>query len=255
MYKEWLYFFNSPLNEISIKGKETKQPVVKEWLDDGSMKISGNKPSNWSITIKTVLSSDISTLQYDIKNDKINAKYLFQRSFKDRNKELFNEGEKLYNISEKNKKDLLSIKEDNDTLLKNIQEKIFQNKRNLYLINLNKPIDLNKVKKINSELEISLIEHMNILKSIEERENNYILKPQSILKSGPSPDPPIIIKISIKTGGDKLNNEKNINTEDNIKYIKGINSDNENKNKKKESNEKIINENIKSGGYIKVITL
>ena len=254
MYKEWLYFFNSPLNEISIKGKETKQPVVKEWLDDGSMKISGNKPSNWSITIQKVLSSDISTLQYAIENDKINAKYLFQRSFKDRNIELFNEGEKLYNISEKNKKDLLSIKEDNDTLLKNIHEKIFQNKRNLYLINLKKPIDLNKVKKISSELEISLIELMNILKSIEERENNYILKPQSILRSGPSPDPPIIKKISIKTGGDKLNNEKNINTEDDIKYIEGIISDTV-KNKKKEFNEKIINENIKSGGYIKVITL
>ena len=274
MYTQWLYFFNSPLKEVSIKGQKQKQPVIKEWLDDGSMKISGNKPSNWSIIIQTILTTDISTLQYNIQNDEIKAKHLFQRAFKDRNKQLFNEAENLYIISEKNKKDLITLKEENDILLKNIQEKIFQNKRNLYLINLKKPVDLNKVKKISSELKESIIEHMNILKGIEERENNYIFKPQSILRSGPTPDPPDVKALTIKIGREKnidISQQSISSDNDDIKYIKGLKSnDIDNvKNKNNKNNELIVNsnnknnelivkaknENVKGGGYIKVIKL
>lgn len=271
MYAQWLYFFNSPLKEISIKGKKQKQIVTKEWLNDGSMKISGDKPSDWSITLQSILSTDIPTLQYDIQNDEIKAKNLFQIAFKDRNKKLFNEGEQLYSISEKNKKDLITLLNDNDTILKNIQEKIFQIKRNLYLINLKKPVDLNKVKKLSLELESALVEHMNISKGIEERENNYILKPQSILRSGPTPDPPNVKALSMKVGREKLQFEKDIelsqqsiNSNEDIEDIEGlepVNIENVENIKTKaaqnlnEDSETAPMKNVKGGGYIKVIKL
>ena len=52
MYNQWLYFFNSPEIEISIKNKKEKQEINKEWLDNGNMKISGSKPLDWYIILQ-----------------------------------------------------------------------------------------------------------------------------------------------------------------------------------------------------------
>jgi hypothetical protein len=259
MYAQWLYFFNSPLKEISIKGKKQKQIVIKEWLDDGSMKISGNKPSKWSITIQTILSTDIPTLQHMIQNDKIKATYLFQRAFKDRNKKLFNEGEQLYSISEKNKKDLILLLDDNDSILKNIQEQVFKIKRKIYLINLEKPIDSNKDKKLTLELKVALLNQMNTLKGIEEREKNYILRPQSILRSGPTPDPPgakdLSIKIISKKSIGDIEYVKDVEDVEDIKDVEDIEDVEEVE--AVEALKPIYIKNVENmkGGYIKVIKL
>ena len=92
MYSKWLYFFNSSLKETPIKGKKTKQSVKKEWLDNGNMKISGELPKDWSIILQPILSTDVYTLEYEIKTDKSKSKDLFRRAFMYRNKSLFTEG-------------------------------------------------------------------------------------------------------------------------------------------------------------------
>lgn len=115
MYNQWLYFFNSPIRETSIKSlknskslkSKEKQKIKKEWLDDGSMKISGEKPTKWSITLQPILATDIYTMDYEIQSEIEEAKYLFKRAFKSRDKNLFNQGEQLYNTSIKNKRILI----------------------------------------------------------------------------------------------------------------------------------------------------
>jgi len=275
MYAKWLYFFNSPLKEIGVKGKKTKQPAKKEWLDDGSMKISGDLPNEWSITLQPILLTDIYTLKYEIKNDKIEAKDLFVRAFEDRNKDLFLEGETVYKNSEKKEKEINEVVLNNDKILKTILEKIFQIRRNLYFVGLEKPINFKKVKSLTAELEKATLEQIDIQKSIKEQENNYILRTQSIIQKGPFPEPPVVKHLSLSMGRNKLQFEKNIEEEE--KRQKELDEE-QNKESDKDSDEIIndtihnntttpetnninINANItseetnKKGGHIKIIKL
>ena len=259
MYNQWLYFFNSPLKETGIKRlknlknlknlkssklKETQQ-VKKEWLDDGSMKISGEKPNKWSITLQPILSTDIYTIDYELQNEISEAKYLFKRAFKNRDKNLFNQGEQLYNNSIKKQKDIDIIQLDNNKLLTNIKEKIFQIRRNIYLTVKENPTDKKKIllQRLTNELETALIEQSNIVKNINEKENNYILRSQSIIRQGPIPEPPIIKSLSSKIGREKFRFEKKLEEfDEEFDEEELIGLDN--------TEDKNIN-----GGYIKVIKL
>ena len=294
MYTKWLYFFNSPLRETNVKGKKTKQTVKKEWLDEGSMKISGELPTEWSVTLQPILSTDIYTLKYEVKNDKIEARDLFKRAFKYRNKTLFSEGESIYKNSEKKQKEINELLSNNDKLLKTVQEKIFQIRRKLYFVGLEKNVNFNKVKKLTAELEKITLEQINIQKNIKEQENNYILRTQSVIQKGPIPEPPTVKHLSLKIGRKKLQFEKDIEEEEKRAEQEKQNEESENDsendsgdadspNNLNDSNDpdedvnilnEIINENIntpenvntkisneekinenKKGGYIKIIKL
>jgi hypothetical protein len=198
MYNQWLYFFNSPVNEIDIKGKKEKQSVKKEWLDDGGMKISGSLPNNWSIILQPTIITDIYTLSYKVKNDELKVKDLFNRAFRNRNKILFKEGEIMYTDVENRKKDIDNLIKNNDILLKNIQEKIFQLRRNIYLENLKKNFNSDKIKKLSLELQEKSQEQIRIQKDIKDQLSNYILKTKSIIQNGPIPEPPIIKSLVLK---------------------------------------------------------
>lgn len=260
MYKQWLYLFNSPIKEVNIKNKKEKQTIKKEWLDDGSMKISGNKPSEWSIILQPILSTDVYTLKHNLINDQLEAKDLFKRAFQYRNKNLFKEGEIKYTYSEKKQNEIDSLIQNNVNLLKNIQEKIFQIRRNLYLANLEKTVNSDKVKKLSSELEKVTMEQINLQKDIKEQEYNYILKTQSIIQKGPIPEPPNVKHLSLTIRRQKFQfekDEKEINeeseeSEDEDILDDIINTGNSNINS---NNKKTNSETNKSGGYIKIIKL
>ena len=210
MYNDWLYFFNSPQTEIDVKNKKEKQQVTKEWTDDGGIKISGTKPSKWSIVLQPALSTDIYTLQYKLKNDKLEAVELFKRAFKYQDNNLFVESEKQYNELKKVQLDIKDIVSNNNKILKNVKEKIFQIRRDIYITNLEKPLDTNKIKRLTNELEIANIEQINTEKNIDKQQDNYILKTQSMIRNGPVPDPPNIKSLSLTTKEKKYNFEKNM---------------------------------------------
>lgn len=102
------------------------------------------------------------------------------------------------------------IQSDNNKLLKNIKEKIFQIRRNIYLTLRENNKDKNKIQRLTNELEISLIEQTNIIKNINEKENNYILRSQSIIRQGPIPEPPMVKSLSSKIGREKFSFEKRL---------------------------------------------
>ena len=252
MYNNWLYFFNSSDIEIQVKNKKEKQIVKKEWLNDGSMQISGNKPSDWTVILHPVIYKDIFTLQHQLNDDKLESLYLIKRAFEYKDNKLFEEGEKMYNNSIKKNDDIQNIILKNAKILKDSQEKIFQVKRNIYL---------EKNKKINSkvltlELEKLIIDNINITKQIKEQENNYLVQKQDVLINGPAPEPPITKALNLKTNRYKLKFKQSIekgeseNEKDEIEKDE-IESESEKDENKNGENEK---ENTK-GGFIKVIKL
>ena len=198
MYKQWLYFFNSPIKEVNVKNKKEKQTVTKEWLDDGGMKISGSKPSEWSVVLQPIITTDLHTLKYDLNKEKLEAKDLFKRAFRYRNKSLFKEGETKYVDSEKIQKEINELIQNDVSLMRNKQEKIFQIRRNLYLTSLQKNVDSEKVRKLSSELEEATLEQIKLQKSIRDQEYNYVLKTQSVVQKGPIPTPPTVKHLSLR---------------------------------------------------------
>ena len=194
MYNQWLFFFNSPLNEIEVKNKKEKQVVKKEFLSDGDLKISGDKPSEWYVLLNPLIVEDIYTVKYKIEQSKLEAQYLIKKAFEYKDEKLFTEGEKMYNEALKKEKDLQNIFESNQKLLKDISEKIFEVKRDIYLGTSNKK-DVSKLKTNLTEL---LFEKINIQKIIKEKENNVVFRPENIITDGPFPDPPVIKSLVIK---------------------------------------------------------
>ena len=249
MYNQWLYFFNSPESEIKVKNKKEKQIVNKEWLNDGSIKISGNKPSEWSVVLQPMIYEDFNTLQYQLTNDKLESLYLIKRAFKYKDNKLFEEGEKMYDNSTKKNEDIQNIILKNIKEITNIREKIFQIKRNIYLEKLKKTKKGNDLTKLTAELEALTIDYINIVKKIKEQENNYLVQTQSILTNGPVPEPPITKSLTLKSNRYKLKFEKNTeNNKDNNDEV--VNENN------KENNDEVVNENNKVvGGFIKVVKL
>jgi hypothetical protein len=249
MYNDWLAFFNSSITEINVNNKKEKHKIIvkKEWLDNGSMKLSGNKPSEWSVELQPFIYEDIFTLQHQSNYDKLESLYLITRAFKYKDTKLFEEGEKMYDDSKKKNEDIQNMILKNKNELTNIHEKIFQTKRNIYLENLKKTRPTENIKNLTTKLETFTIDNINITKQIKEQENNYLVQQQNILIKGPVPDPPIIKSLTLKTHKYKLMFEKNI---ENIKV---------NSNKNVNENNKDVNENNNNnkgvGGFIKVIKL
>jgi hypothetical protein len=211
------------------------------------MQLSGNKPSEWSVVLQPMIYEDIYTLQHQLNNNKLESLYLIKRAFKYRDTKLFEEGEKMYDNSTNKNKDIQNIILKNAKVLTDIQEKIFQIRRSIYLETLKKTRTSDSLKKLTTELETLTINNINITKKIKEQENNYLVQTQSILTNGPVPDPPINKSLTLKTDRYKLKFEKNIeNSEDNEDV----------KENSEDSNNEIIKENKKVvGGFIKVIKI
>ena len=186
MYNQWLYFFNSPDMEIKIKNKKEKQTVKKIWLNDGSMQIDGNKPSDWSVILQPMIYEDIYTVQYQLISHKLESLYLITRAFKYKDSSLFEEGEKVYNDYIKKNEDIKNIILKNEKKLIDIQEKIFKIKRNIYLESLKK----NNIKELTNELEKLTNENIRITKEIKEQEQSILYQEQNIITNGPVPEPP-----------------------------------------------------------------
>ena len=211
MYNQWLYFFNSPLKIISVKNKKEKQEVKKEWLDDGNMKISGNKPSEWSVVLQPMIYEDIPTVEHNINEDKLESLYLITRAFKYKDSKLFDEGEKLQDKYNKKKEEIETIFSKNSKLLKDVLEKKFEIQRKIYLDKLKNK----NVTELTKKLDNITIESIEILQKINEEK--FVLKSQSVLTNGPFPDPPITKYLSLKSKIYKLDENENKGS---IKVIK-----------------------------------
>ena len=202
MYNQWLLFFNSSLNEIEIKNNNEKQTVEKEWLEDGGMKISGKKPKDWSVELKAIQYTDIYTIQYGIKQQKLEAQALFKKAFRYNDEKLFKEAENIILSLDKKQKEIDDIIKNNKNLETKIKEKIFIVRRKIF-ISKKFNIELSK------ELDNLKEEEIQINKIIKENINKYILKNQNIITNGPVPNPPIVKSLDI-TIRNKRNFEKDI---------------------------------------------
>ena len=194
MYNQWLYFFNSPEIEISIKNKKEKQEINKEWLDNGNMKISGSKPSDWYIVLQPNKYDNIYNSEYEINNNKLESLYLMKKGFQTQNKKIFEDGEKMYEEFIKKNENIKNTFVNNLKKKTDIKEKIFEVKKNIYIQTLNKK----SIKELNTKLETLLIEDVNINKEIKHQEHNYLIQSQSILSNGPFPEAPIIKPFKIQ---------------------------------------------------------
>lgn len=205
MYNKWLVLFNSSVNEIPIKNKKEKQKIAKEWLQNGDMKITGNKPSDWSVVLKSSLKQNIYENNYSIQLDRQNTFELVKEAFKTKNKDLLQEAEKRYNENEKNQKIITDNINNYTKQVKDIQEKIFNIRKELYKDNSkNKTILKNK-----------LLEMYKEEKKIKSNIISHIISNQNLVQKGPVPEIPKIEMFSFKSSKKIFtidNNEKIINS-------------------------------------------
>ena len=211
MYDKWLYFFNSPLNEINVKDKKEKQIVKKEWLDDSKIKISGKKPKDWSVILEPIQYSNIYKIIHNIKNKKLEAQSLFKKAFLFNNKEFFKNAEEILLSLDNTENEINNIIKNNNMLENKINEKIFNIKRKIFL---SKKFDI----KLSKELKESLLEKQNIIKNININNNKVTISNKNIVSKGPVPEPPIVNSLDINLKKTKKHNFKNIDESELFTY-------------------------------------
>ena len=205
MYNKWLVLFNSSVNEIPIKNKKEKQKITKEWLQNGDMKITGNKPSDWSVILKSSLKQNIYEHNYSIQLDRQNTVELVKEAFKTKNKDLLQEAEKRYNENEKNQKIITDNINNYTKQVKDIQEKIFNIRKELYKDN----------SKNKTMLKNKLLEMYKEEKKIKSNIISQSISNQSLVQKGPVPEIPKIEMFIFKSSKKIFtidNNEKIINS-------------------------------------------
>lgn len=231
MFDKWLLFFYS--NKMTIN----KNKIKKEFLEEGEMKISGEKPVAWSIIIKPEVIVNIYEIIYEKENKKKDAIILIKEGLVYKDKKIFEEGIQIY---ETMIKEINKLKEEfnmNNKAIETIESEIFELKRKMYyeknldkvFSNADKVVELeSKKKQLEQEKNTTL--------------NNYVISQKSLIKKGPVPDPP-----TIKTELYKAVKQKfKFDTELTQKNTENIIKEEEN------SNSNIYK---KDGGFIKVIKL
>ena len=133
MYNRWLHFFFSPHNDIQVRGKKDKQPIFRQWLDDGSMRLSGKKPSAWTVTLQPAPTIDLRAYIFQAKQGKRKALETMRDAVDTRDEKSFRAAEKDFiNGADIEKQGSMMIDAANKKL-KNIEERLIQVKRNLYV--------------------------------------------------------------------------------------------------------------------------
>lgn len=181
MFDKWLLFFYSNKNTINNK------PITKEWLDDGQMKISGNEPTEWSIIIKPEIFINIYTYIYQFEKKKKDAIAILKNSLLLKDKKKFDEALKLYDESNKEVKKLENIIRENKSKMDNINNEIFEIKKNIY-----HSTGKQDIKQLNEKLEKAINNKIILAGNFKKEEENYILSDKALIKKGPIPDVPTI---------------------------------------------------------------
>lgn len=215
MYNRWLHFFFSPHNEIKVRGKKNTQPVSRQWLDNGSMKLSGNKPSSWSVILQPAPTIDLRAYIYNAKQKKKDALEEMRKAVESRDEKLFRSAEKEFingNNIEKQGNAMISAA---DKKLKNIEERLVQVKRNLYVAQHKKEKktkqDITMRTKLIAELKKLSDEQLETEREIETEFHQFSPESVSIRQHGPYPEPPVISQISsIPTGRVRVKRSKKV---------------------------------------------
>ena len=190
MYDKWLLLFHSTKNSIRIKKKEYS--IVKEYTENGNMKISVKEPSDWYVILPPEIYKSIQSIEYDIQKQKENIIYKINKIVDTNDIKKIEEVEKEFTkIQEysKNIQDIVSTKN-----IDIIDDKIYTIKNTIY----NNPKNISNI----IALEELLVEKKN---SIHDYYNTqkYIIKDKNIIQKGNVPEPPSIDYLQRKKYSDK----------------------------------------------------
>lgn len=198
MYSRWLQLFFSPITEIPVKGRKEKQKLEKSWVDDGSLKLAGSKPSAWSIILKPSYSVDIRTYLFHIDREKDKSLNMMKQAFETRDDKLFRDAEQRYQAEEQKKKKIDEILEENKVKEILMAEQLFQARRSLYLFNRKRrdnpkdftDKDKKALEKMNHEVRELTKSQIKEKRDIMMRVRQYTAEVSSIQQQGPYPIPP-----------------------------------------------------------------
>lgn len=242
-YDRWLQLFFSPVKEVFLKGGKKKlQSITKSWQDDGSIRISGSKPSAWTVILRPSETTDMRAYLHLIKKEKERSVMLMKEAFKDIDEKMFREGEQRYQIEEKKERKIKDILEDYRKSEIQMAERLFQAQRSLYLLTRKRresrkdftATDKKALERLNNDVRDITKEAINQRRTFQMRIKQYSPNVSSIKEQGPVPTPPDIPSLPLGVSRRRviLNNTNN-NNESN------------------ESNES----NLQKGGDVKIIRL
>lgn len=190
MYDNWLYFFHSTKNTIRINKKE--YGIIKEYTENGDMKILGKEPSEWYVILQPEIYENIQSIEYDIEKQKEDILYKINKIVDTSDIKKIEEVEKQFTkIQEysKNIKDIVSTKN-----IDIIDDKIYTLKNTIY----NNPKNISNI----VALEKLLKEKKNIIYEYYNSQK-YIIKDKNIIQKGKVPEPPSIEYLQRKKYSDK----------------------------------------------------
>jgi hypothetical protein len=230
MYQQWLQIFYSPMRKI-------KNQTINKQRKDGKLEISGKEPSPWKVILIPGKSCDIRTYHFFLEKEKKRSIRIMKEAFQERDPKLFREGEDLYKREEKKEEEIKKILDSFRKEEIQMEERLFQAKRNLYLLyrkKRNKKLTENEKKALeraSKEVRDITLEHIQQQKNKNFQIQQFTLEPSKIKTEGPVPDIPNIPYLA-------LENKKKIKDLENKKKIKDL----ENKKKIKELNDQELND-------------
>lgn len=204
MYNQWLQLFFSPITTIPVKGRKEKQEITKSWIDEGkSLRLSGDKPSPWSITLRLASNIDIRAYLYHTIDEKDKAVDKMRTAFKQRDDNLFRIGEKNYQEEEEKERKIKDILDGYRKKRVQTAEKLFQSRRDLYLLNRKRydsksedfhPTKDNKkmLERLNKEIRELTIQQIKQDREIMMDMLHYTPELAGMQQQGPYPSPPDI---------------------------------------------------------------
>jgi hypothetical protein len=220
------------------------------------MKISGNKPNNWSIILSPSKTVDMRAYLYEIQQEKNSSVQLMKDAFSRRDAGLFREGEQRYQLEEKKERQINDILEDFHKKEIQMAERIFQVKRSLYLLTYKRrelkkdftDIDKKTLEKLNIELKNLMKEEIEQKKIHQVNIHLYSPYSESIRPQGPVPEPPNVQSLPVGLPRKRIivGNKKNKTKKINIESESESESENENEDE---------DDNKQDGGDIKIISL
>lgn len=226
MYNQWLEVFFSQETDIPVKGKNEKQKIIKEWMGN-NMKISGTKPSKWSVILQPELEMDMRKYIYDIDREKDRRMEDMRKAFYVRDENMFDKAEKSYDRENKEKKVVEDILNGFKIKKMEMAERLFQAKRNLFLLNHQRKIkklskeDIKQLTAINNEIKEIIHEQLNQNNEIQFKKTFYTPNTSTLKSEGPVPEPPDIKPLTFS----KISKIQKTIKETKKKVIEEINSD------------------------------
>jgi hypothetical protein len=232
------------------------------------MKITGDKPSRWTVLLRPAFSTEIRKYQYYIEKEKKESINLIKKAFSDRDEKMFKEGEQRYQNEERKEKKIMEILEDNNKKKINMSENIFKVRRELYLLrhkryNNRKEFtkdDKTKMDNLNNKIRQMTKEQLEFNKNISMSMKQYSINIPSVQQQGSYPDPPNISTLAISSrkrriifDETRISKDTDKNTNNTNSNTNNTNNTNSNSNENYDTNE--TEDTNQDGGDIKIIKL